>query len=138
MLQPKRRKYRKDFRGRRRGIASRGADLAFGEFGLKALDCGWLKASQLEAARRTVTNDLKRKGRVWIRVFPDKPVTSRAAGQRMGGGKGDISHYVAVVTPGRIILEIAGVTREAAAAALTKAGGKLPFKTKMVAKEEEQ
>ncbi len=137
MLQPKRRKHRKDFRGRRRGIASRGADLAFGEFGLKALDRGWLKAAQLEAARRTVTNDLKRKGRVWIRVFPDKPVTSRASGQRMGGGKGDISHYVSVVTPGRIIIEIAGVSREAAAVALIKAGGKLPFKTKMVAKEEE-
>lgn len=137
MLQPKRRKYRKDFRGRRRGIASRGADLAFGEFGLKALDRGWLKAAQLEAARRTVTNDLKRKGRVWIRVFPDKPVTSRASGQRMGGGKGDISHYVSVVTPGRIIIEIAGVSREAASVALIKAGGKLPFKTKMVTKEEE-
>lgn len=137
MLQPKRRKHRKDFRGRRRGIASRGADLAFGEFGLKALDRGWLKAAQLEAARRTVTNDLKRKGRVWIRVFPDKPVTSRASGQRMGGGKGDISHYVSVVTPGRIIIEIAGVSREAASVALIKAGGKLPFKTKMVAKEEE-
>lgn len=137
MLQPKRRKYRKDFRGRRKGNASRGTDLAFGEFGIKALDRGWLKANQLEAARRTITNDLKRKGRVWIRVFPDKPVTSRPGGQRMGGGKGDISHYVAVITPGRIIIEIAGISKEMAKDALTKAGNKLPFKTKMVAKEEE-
>ncbi len=136
MLQPKRRKYRKDFRGRRKGLATRGTGLAFGEFGLKALGRGWMTANQLEAARRTVTNDLKRKGRVWIRVFPDKPVSARGAGQRMGGGKGDVSHYVSVVTPGRIILEIAGVSRELAQDALTKSGNKLPFRSKMVVKEE--
>ncbi len=136
MLQPKRRKFRKDFRGRRKGTATRGVKLTFGEFGIKALDRAWLSAAQIESARRSVTNSLKRKGRVWIRVFPDKPVTSRAAGQRMGGGKGDIDRYVAVITPGKIILEIAGVTKEVAFSALDKAGDKLPFKTRNVSKEE--
>lgn len=136
MLQPKRRKYRKDFRGRRRGVATRGVSLAFGEFGIKTLEAAWLSAAQIEAARRSVTNSLKRKGMVWVRVFPDKPVTARAAGQRMGGGKGDVDRYVSVVTPGKLILEIAGVTKEAAFEALRKAGDKLPFKTRLVAKEE--
>lgn len=136
MLQPKRRKYRKDFRGRRRGMATAGANVAFGEYGLKALGVAWMSAAQLEAARRAITNDLKRKGRVWIRVFPDKPVTARGAGQRMGGGKGDIDRYVAVVKPGRIILEIGGVSKEAAAGAFEKASAKLPFGTRMVGREE--
>lgn len=135
MLQPKRSKFRKSFRGRRRGIAGRGASLAFGEYGLKALDCGWLKANQLEAARRTVTNSLKRKGRLWLRVFPDKPVTARAAGQRMGSGKGDVDHYVAVILPGRIILELAGIPKEQAVEAFEKAAAKIPFKTKIISKE---
>ena len=136
MLQPKRRKYRKDFRGRRAGTATRGVRLSFGEFGIKALGRAWLSAAQIEAARRSVTNSLKRKGKVWVRVFPDKPVTGRAAGQRMGGGKGDIDRYVAVVKPGMIILEIAGVTKETAFSALNKAADKLPFKTRNISKEE--
>ena len=136
MLQPKRSKYRKSFRGRRTGVATRGTRLSFGEFGLKALGEAWLSAAQIEAARRAVTNSLKRKGRVWIRVFPDKPVTARAAGQRMGCGKGDIDRYVAVITPGKIIIEITGVSREVAFDSLKKAADKLPFKTKTMAKEE--
>jgi len=136
MLQPKRRKYRKDFRNRRKGTATRGVRLAFGEFGIKALGRAWMSAAVIEAGRRAVTNSLKRKGRVWVRVFPDKPVTGRAAGQRMGGGKGDIDRYVAVVTPGMIILEIAGVTKEVAFDALNKAADKMPFKTRNIAKEE--
>ncbi len=135
MLQPKRSKFRKSFRGRRRGLATRGAFLAFGEFGIKALGRGDLAANQIEAARRTITNDLKRKGRVWIRVFPDKPITQRGAGQRMGGGKGDVDHYAAVIKPGRVLIEIAGVPESAAITALTKAAAKLPFKTKIVTKE---
>lgn len=137
MLGPKRRKFRKDFRGRRKGNSTRGASLAFGEFGLKALGRAWMSAAQLEAARRAATNHLKRKGRVWLRVFPDKPVSSRPAGQRMGSGKGDIDRYVAVVLPGRIILEVAGVPEEAAVGALMKAGDKLPFKVRIMKKEEQ-
>lgn len=132
MLQPKRRKYRKDFRGRRRGLATRGATMAFGEFGLKAMGVTWLTAAQIEAGRRAITNALKRKGRLWIRVFPDKPVTARGAGQRMGGGKGDIDRYVAVVKPGMIIFEIAGVSEDWARDAFGKAADKLPIKTKFV------
>ncbi len=135
MLQPKRRKYRKEFRGRRKGNAQRGNSLSFGEYGVKALGRGWLSAAQIEAGRRAITNSLKRKGRVWIRVFPDKPVTSRAAGQRMGGGKGDTDRYVAVITPGRIIFEVTGPNPEQIEEALRKAGGKLPFKTKLIKRE---
>ena len=136
MLQPKRRKHRKDFRGRRRGLAYRGSTLAFGEYGIKSLGVCWMSAAQIEAARRTVTGAMKRKGRVWLRVFPDKPVTSRAAGQRMGSGKGDIDRYVAVVKPGRIILEIAGIPQEVAYDALKKSMAKLPFKSKIIYKEQ--
>lgn len=138
MLQPKRTKFRKMFRGRRRGMTKGGNDLSFGEFGLKSLEVGWLKAAQIEAARRTVTHDLKRKGMVWIRVYPDKPVTSRPAGKRMGMGKGEVSHWVAVVKPGRILIEIAGVPKEAALEAFKNATAKLPFKTKVVSKEDIQ
>lgn len=134
MLQPKRRKYRKDQRGRMKGLATRGADISFGEFGLKAVGRGYLSSNQIEAARRAVSSDLKRKGRLWIRVFPDKPITHRAPGQRMGSGKGDIDHYAVVVKPGRIILEIAGVPQEAALSAITKAAAKLPFQTRFVVK----
>jgi large subunit ribosomal protein L16 len=136
MLQPKRSKYRKAFRGRRRGLAQRGSTLAFGEFGVKCLGRGWMSAAQLEAARRSVTNSLKRKGRVWLRVFPDKPVTGRAAGQRMGQGKGEIDRYVVVVRPGLIILEIAGVPQEQAVEALKKSADKLPFKTRIVTNDD--
>ena len=135
MLAPKRRKYPKDFRGRRRGVASRGAFLAFGEYGLKSLGRGWLTSAQIEAARRSITHNLKKGGRVWTRVFPDKPISARPAGKRMGGGKGDISTYVSVVTPGRILFEVAGASREYVLTAFDRASSKLPFKTKVVSKE---
>jgi large subunit ribosomal protein L16 len=136
MLQPKKRKYRKDFRGRMKGKATRGATLAFGEYGIKALGRSWLSARQIEAARRAITHTLKRGGKVWIRVFPDKPVTARPAGQRMGGGKGDIDRYVCVVVPGRILFEVAGVDKELAMEAFKRAAAKLPFKTKVISREE--
>ncbi|MCK4588689.1 50S ribosomal protein L16 [Candidatus Woesebacteria bacterium] len=136
MLQPKKRKYRKDFRGRMKGKATRGATLAFGEYGIKALGRSWLSARQIEAARRAITHTLKRDGKVWVRVFPDKPVTSRPAGQRMGGGKGDIDRYVCVVIPGRILFEVAGVDKELAMEAFKRAAAKLPFKTKVISREE--
>lgn len=136
MLQPKRRKYRKEFRGKMRGKSSRGSSISFGDFGLKAVGRGWLSSAQLEAGRRAITNSLKRKGRVWIRVFPDKPVTGRSAGQRMGGGKGPIDRYVTVVTPGRIIYEVIGPSEEMIYDALRKAGNKMPFKTKIVSRED--
>ena len=135
MLQPGRRKYRKEFRGKMRGKAGRGNQIAFGEFGLKALGRGWLTARQIEAARRAITHNLKRKGKVWIRVFPDKPITGRPAGQRMGSGKGDIQGYVCVIKPGRILYEVAGADEEVVRVALKRAAAKLPFKSKFVAKE---
>ncbi len=134
MNQPRREKFRKQFRGRRRGLALRGSELSFGDVGLKSLDRGWLKANQFEAGRRAITNALKRKGKVWIRVFPDKPVTSRPAGQPMGSGKGEVSHHVAVIKPGSILYEVAGVTDEVAVDALRRASDKMPFKTKYVFK----
>lgn len=135
MFEPKRRKFRKEFRGRMRGKALRGSDLAFGEFGLKALAAHWLSSRQLEAGRRAITHNLKKGGRMWIRVFPDKPVSGRAAGQRMGGGKGDIDRYVCVITPGKVIYEIAGVTEEVAKDALARAAAKMPFKTKIISRD---
>lgn len=135
MLEPKRRKYRKEFRGKMRGKSFRGSTLAFGEYGLKSLGRAWLSSRQIEAARRAITRSIKRGGKVWIRVFPDKPVTSRPAGQRMGSGKGDIDRYVCVVTPGRILFEVAGVGEDLVIDAFRKASAKLPFKTKMVRKE---
>lgn len=135
MLQPKRRKYIKEFRGKRRGVASRGTSLAFGEYGLKSLGRAWVSSSQIEAARRTITHNLKKGGRVWVRVFPDKPVTGRPAGKRMGGGKGDIDRYVAVVTPGRILFEVAGAAKEYVMVAFARAAAKLPIATKVISKE---
>jgi len=134
MLQPKKRKYRKEFRGKRRGKAQRGSTLSFGDFGLKSLGRGWMTAAQIEAARRAITRTLRRGGKVWIRVFPDKPVTSKPVGQRMGGGKGDIDRYVVVIKPGRILFEVAGVSEDLVLSAFKKAGDKLPFKTKIVKK----
>ncbi len=131
-MQPKTSKYRKEHRGRRKGISTRGSNVDFGEFGLKSLGRGWLTAKQLEAARRAIANTTSRGGKVWMRVFPHKPITSRGPGVRMGGGKGDISAYVAVITPGRIIFEIAGVDEALAKDAFRKATAKLPFKTLMV------
>jgi large subunit ribosomal protein L16 len=135
MLQPSRRKYRKEFRGRMKGKSTQGSEVSFGEYALKAIGRGWLSSRQIEAARRAVTHTLKRKGKVWIRVFPDKPITKRPAGQRMGSGKGDIHEYVAVITPGRIIIEVAGASKEVVERAFEKAGAKLPFKSKFVAKD---
>ena len=136
MLQPKRRKFAKDFRGRRRGVSIRGSSLSFGEYGLKSLGRGWLAANQIESARRTITHNLKKGGRVWVRVFPDKPVSARPAGKRMGSGKGDIDRYVAVVTPGRILFEVAGAAREYVDLAFDRASAKLPFKMKVIVKSE--
>lgn len=131
-MQPKRSKHRKQFRGKRRGSASRGAQVSFGEFGLKALGRAWLSAQQIEAARRAIAHTTARGGKVWIRVFPDKPITSRGPGVRMGSGKGDVSKYVAVVLPGRILFEIAGTTESIATEAFIRASAKLPFDTKIV------
>jgi large subunit ribosomal protein L16 len=135
MLEPKKRKYRKDFRGKMRGKAQRGSTLAFGEYGLKALGRGWLSSRQIEAGRRAITHSIKRGGKVWIRVFPDKPITSRPAGQRMGSGKGDIDHYAAVITPGKIIFEVAGIPEDVVQSAFARAAAKMPFKTKVVSRE---
>lgn len=134
MLEPRKSKYRKQFRGKMRGRSTRGSTLAFGDYGLKSLDRGWLTSRQIEAARKAITHRTKREGKIWIRVFPDKPVTKKAAGVRMGSGKGDVDHYVVVVTPGRIIFEIAGVDKETATEAIRLAGAKLPFKTKLIKK----
>lgn len=136
MLEPKKRKYRKEFRGKMRGKSSRGSTLAFGDYGLKALGRAWLTSRQIEAARRAITHSIRRGGKVWIRVFPDKPVTSKPAGQRMGGGKGDIDRYVCVVRPGRILFEVAGVSEDLIIKAFSRAQAKLPFKTKVVSRED--
>lgn len=135
MLEPKKRKYRKDFRGKMRGKAYRGSTLAFGEYGLKSLGRGWLSSRQIEAGRRAITHSIKRGGKVWIRVFPDKPITSRPAGQRMGSGKGDIDHYAAVITPGKILFEVAGIPEDVVESAFARAAAKMPFKTKVISRE---
>lgn len=135
MLQPKKSKYRKQFRGRRAGVASRGTTVAFGEFGLKATTSGWFTARQIESARKTITHHTKRVGKMWIRVFPDKPVTKKGAGAKMGSGKGDIDQYVAVVRPGMMLFELAGVPDSVAKEAMRKAAHKIPVKSKFVPKE---
>ncbi len=134
MLQPKKQKFRKQFRGKMRGLAYRGAEVAFGEYGLKATECGWLSSRQIEAARKAIVKYTRRGGKVWIRIFPDKPVTKKALGVRMGSGKGDIFEYVAVIKPGRIIFEIAGVSIETATEAFKNAGAKVPFRVRLVSK----
>lgn len=136
MLQPRRTKYRKQFRGRRRGAAQTGNTIAFGEFGLQAQSNGWVDARQIEAARRAITGSLQRGGKVWIRVFPDKPVTSKPVETRMGKGKGAVDRWVAVVRRGRMLFEIAGVSEEAAREALRRANHKLSVKAKIVSKED--
>lgn len=133
-MQPKKQKYRKQFRGKMRGDASRGAEVDFGEFGLKAMGRGWLSARQIEAARKAIVKHTRRGGKVWIRVFPDKPVTKKALGVRMGSGKGDIFEYVCVIRPGRILFEIAGVSQEVAAEAFRNASAKIPFKVRLAEK----
>lgn len=132
MLQPKRVKYRNKHRGRRKGVSSSGSTLNFGQFGLKAVEPAWVSSRQIEAARRVITRYARRGGRMWIRIFPDKSVTARAAETRMGKGKGAVDHWVAVVKPGRIIFEMAGVSEEDAKEALRLASDKLPLATKIV------
>lgn len=136
LLAPSRYKYRKQHRGRMKGEAHRGSTLAFGEYGLQALEPIWLEARQIEAARIALTRYMKRGGKVWIRVFPDKPVTSKPAETRMGSGKGAVDHYVAVVKPGRIIFEIGGVSEEVAKEAVRLAGHKLPVATRFIKRGE--
>jgi large subunit ribosomal protein L16 len=132
MLQPARTKYRKMMKGRMRGKAYRGSDLHNGEYGLQATECGWLTSRQIEAARVAMTRFVKRGGKIWIRVFPDKPITKKPAETRMGTGKGAVEYYVAVVKPGRILYEMEGVTDEIAKKAFHLAMHKLPVATKMV------
>jgi large subunit ribosomal protein L16 len=132
MLSPRRTKFRKQQRGRMRGLATRGSTLAFGEFGLQALEPSWITSRQIEASRRAMTRYIRRGGKIWIRVFPDKPVTMRPAETRMGSGKGAPEFWVAVVKPGRIMFEIGGVTEEIAREAMRLASFKLPIKTKVV------
>ncbi len=131
MLMPKRVKFRKQQRGRMRGKATRGSKVDFGDFGLKALEPGWITQRQIEAARVALTRMMKREGKVWIRIFPDKPVTKKPAETRMGSGKGAPEYWVAVVKPGRIMFEVGGTSKEIAKEALTLAAHKLPIKTKI-------
>lgn len=135
MLAPKRAKHRKMFRGKRTGISIRGSNVDFGEYGLKATTAGWVSSRQIEAARRALTHYTRRGGRVWIRIFPDKPITKKPPETRMGSGKGDVYEYVAVVRPGRILFEMAGITREQAVESLRLAAAKLPVRTQFVVKE---
>lgn len=138
MLMPKRVKYRKQMRGRMRGKATRGAEVHFGDIGLQALEPGWVSARQIESARRAMVRAMRRRGKVWIRIFPDKPITKRAAESRMGKGKGAVEYWAAVVKPGRILFEIGGgVSEEIARDALRRASYKLPIKTKMVVRDVE-
>jgi len=135
MLTPKRTKYRKFHRGRMKGKATRGNTIAFGDYGLQALEPSWITSRQIEATRRTITRYTKRGGKLWIKIFPDKSVTARAAESRMGAGKGAVDFWVATVKPGTVLFEIAGVTEEDARAALKLAAYKLPIKTKFITKE---
>ncbi len=132
MLMPKRVKYRKQFRGRMKGQATRGNKVDFGDIGLQALEPAWITSRQIEASRRAIVRYLKRRGKVYIRIFPDKSVTQRAAETRMGKGKGSVDHWVAVVKPGRVMFEVAGVDDETAIEALNRASYKLPIKTKVI------
>jgi len=135
MLAPKKVKYRKQQKGRRRGIAARGSSLNFGDYALQADECGWLTTRQIEAARVAMTRYIKRGGKIWIRIFPDKPITKKPAETRMGKGKGAPEDWVAVIKPGRILYEMEGVTRETAHQAFRLASHKLPIATKFIARE---
>nr|YP_009367534.1 ribosomal protein L16 [Pseudoneochloris marina]ARK14506.1 ribosomal protein L16 [Pseudoneochloris marina] len=134
MLSPKRTKFRRHHRGRMKGKASRGNQIAYGDFGLQALEPGWIKSRQIESGRRVLTRYVRRNGKLWIRIFPDKPVTMRAAESRMGSGKGTPEYWVAVVKPGKMLYEITGVTEPVARHALRIAGNKMPVKTQVVIK----
>jgi large subunit ribosomal protein L16 len=138
MLMPKRTKYRKQHRGRMKGQAKGGGCVSFGEYGLQALEPGWITSAQIEAARVALTRHVKRGGKVWIRIFPDKPVTSTPAETRMGKGKGAVDHWVAVVKPGRVMFELEGVPVELAKSAMRLAGHKLPIKTRFMVRDREE
>jgi len=137
MISPKRVKYRRVQRGRMKGKATRGTKITYGEFGLQTLEPAWITANQIEAARIAMTRYSKRGGKVWIKIFPNKPVTSKPAETRMGKGKGSPDHWVAVVKPGRVLFEIGGVTEEVAREAIRLAGHKLPCKTKFIKREDQ-
>lgn len=135
MLSPRRTKFRKQSRGRMKGIASRGNSLDFGDFGMQALECSWITSRQIEAARRAMNRYIRRGGKIYIRIFPDKPVTQRAAETRMGSGKGSPEYWVAVVKPGRVMFEVAGVSEEVAKEAIRLAQAKMPMKTRFIKRE---
>lgn len=136
MLMPKRVKHRKQHRGRMKGKASRGVEINFGDIGLQALEPSWITARQIEAARRAIVRHMKRRGKYWIRIFPDKPITAKPAETRMGKGKGPVDQWVAVVRPGRVLFEVAGVSDEVAREALRLASHKLPIKTQVITRLE--
>lgn len=136
MLLPKRLKHRKQHRGKRRGVETRGSSLAFGKYGLKATTRGWMSSRQIESARRAITRYIQRGGQVWIRIFPDKPVTASSPETPMGSGKGALDHFVAVIRPGRILFELDGVPRKTAAEALRLAAHKLSIRTRFITREE--
>jgi large subunit ribosomal protein L16 len=138
MLMPKKVKHRKQMKGRMTGVANRGAEISFGEYGLKTLEPGWITDRQIEAARIAMTRHVKRGGKIWIRMFPDKPITKKPAETRMGKGKGAPDHWVAVVKPGRILYEIEGVSEEMAREAMRLAAQKLPVKCKFVSRAEQE
>jgi large subunit ribosomal protein L16 len=135
MLSPKKVKYRKQFKGRMRGTANRGAEISFGEYALKAVECGRMSSAHIEAARITINRTIKRGGKMWIRVFPDKPITKKPAETRMGKGKGAPEYWVAVIRPGKVLYELSGVPEELAVEALKLASYKLPFATKVISKD---
>lgn len=135
MLMPKRVKYRKQMRGRMKGRETRGTEVAFGEYGLQALEPAWITSRQIEAARRAIVRFVRRRGKYWIRIFPDKPVTAKPAETRMGKGKGAVDHWVAVVRPGRILFELAGLPEDMAREAMRLAANKLPIKCQFVVRE---
>lgn len=132
MLQPRKAKHRKQFRGKMRGKAHRGSQLAFGDYGLKAMSRGWISSRQIEAARKKITHITKRTGKYWVRIFPDKPVTGKPVGVKMGSGKGEVQEYVAVVLPGRVMFELGGVSEEMAREAFKKAAHKISVKTRFI------
>ena len=137
MLMPKRMKFRKKMRGRTRGKAHRGSRLSFGTYGLKAMECGWITSRQIEASRISITRAVKRGGKLWIRIFPDKPITKKPAETRMGKGKGNVEFWVAVIKPGRILFEMSGVDKELAKKAMLNASQKLPLKVKFITADDE-
>lgn len=135
MLQPKRQKHRKQQRGRMKGVATSGNAVSFGDYGIKAMGCGWLTAQQIEAARKAIVHYTKRSGKLWMRIFPDKPVTEKGQGVGMGVGKGDVSHFVFVTRPGKVLFELSGVSEAMAKEAFKRAGSKLPFESRFVTKD---